>query len=171
MHAYYSVPIEQEHRKYLCFIWRSKLDQYTCFPNGLPSAPSLFTKPLKPCCAHLRCLGYIVSGYIDDTYLQQQLFNDALHSLNACGGFFACLGLLTHPEKSLDIPSQIATVLGFIINSLDMTFPYDWKEDKFARALSQNSESNQTIQDFARFTGKLVSSFPGVAHGPLFYLD
>ena len=42
--AYYSVPVAQEHRKYLRFIWRSKLYQYTCFPNGLSSAPRLFTK-------------------------------------------------------------------------------------------------------------------------------
>ena len=62
-----------------------------------------------------------MSGYIDDTYLQQQLLNDALNSLNACKSLFSSLGLLIHPEKSLDIPSQIATVLGFIINSLDMT--------------------------------------------------
>ena len=62
-----------------------------------------------------------MSGYIDDTYLQQQLFNDALNSLNGCKSLFTSLGLLIHPEKSLDIPSQLATVLGFIINSLDMT--------------------------------------------------
>lgn len=41
--AYYSVPVAQEHRKYLRFVWRSKLYQYTCFPNGLSSAPRLFT--------------------------------------------------------------------------------------------------------------------------------
>ena len=62
-----------------------------------------------------------MSGYTDDTYLQQQLFNDALNSLLACKSLFTSLGLHIHPEKSLDIPSQIATVLGFIINSLDMT--------------------------------------------------
>ena len=85
--AYYSVPVAQEHRKYLRFVWRSKLYQYTCFPNGLSSAPRLFTKLMKPCYAHLRCRGHIVSGYIDDTYLQQQLFNDALNSLHAARGF------------------------------------------------------------------------------------
>ena len=76
--AYYSVPVAQEHCKYLRFIWRSKLYQYTCFPNGISSATRLFTKLMEPCYAHLRCQGHIVSGYIDDTYLQQQLFNDAI---------------------------------------------------------------------------------------------
>ena len=32
--AYYSVPVVQEHLKYLRFLWRSKLYQYTCFPKA-----------------------------------------------------------------------------------------------------------------------------------------
>ena len=72
---------------------------------------------MKPCYEHLGCQGC----YIDDTYLQQQLLNDALNSLNACKSLLTSLGLLIHPEKSFDIPSQIATVLGFTIYSLDMT--------------------------------------------------
>ena len=39
--AYYSVPVAQEHCKYLRLIWRSKLYQYTCFPNGLSSGTSI----------------------------------------------------------------------------------------------------------------------------------
>jgi len=81
----------------------------------------LFTKLMKPCYVHLRCRGHIVSGYINDTYLQQQLFNDALNSPNVCQSLFISLCLLINPEKSLGIPSQIATVLGFIINSFDIT--------------------------------------------------
>lgn len=171
--AYYSVPVAQEHRKYLRFVWRSKLYQYTCFPNGLSSAPRLFTKLMKPCYAHLRCRGHIVSGYIDDTYLQQQLFNDALNSLLACKSLFTSLGLLIHPEKSLDIPSQIATVLGFIINSLDMTISLTTeKKTSLIELCHRTMQSNQiTIRDLARLNGKLVSSFPGVAYGPLFYRD
>ena len=42
----------------------------------------------------------ILGAHIDNSYLQR------------------------HPEKPLDIPSQIATVLGFIINALDMTISF-----------------------------------------------
>ena len=138
------MPVAQEHRKYLRFIWRSKLYQYTCFPNGLSSAPRLFTKLMKPCYAHLRCQGHIVSGYIDDTNLQQQLFNDALNSLNGCKSLFTSLGLLIHPEKSLNIPSQIATVLGFIINSLDMTISLTTeKKTSLLELCHKTMQSNQ----------------------------
>ena len=46
--AYYIVPIALENRKYLKFAWRDTLYQYTCLPNGLSSAPRIFTKIMKP---------------------------------------------------------------------------------------------------------------------------
>ena len=33
--AYYSVPIHVEYQKYLKFIWRGTLYQFTALPNGL----------------------------------------------------------------------------------------------------------------------------------------
>lgn len=47
-HAYYSVHMAEEHQKYLCFRWKDKILQYTCLPNGLASAPRLFTNIMKP---------------------------------------------------------------------------------------------------------------------------
>ena len=37
--AYYSVPINPQHRKYLRFEFK----EFTCLPNGLASAPRVFT--------------------------------------------------------------------------------------------------------------------------------
>jgi len=51
--AYYSVPVNVNDRKYLRFIWKNQLFQYTCLPNGLSSAPRIFTKILKPVHASL----------------------------------------------------------------------------------------------------------------------
>ena len=46
--AYYTVAIAEEHQKYLKFLFDidRKLYQYTCLPNGLSSAPCIFTKLL-----------------------------------------------------------------------------------------------------------------------------
>ncbi|XP_068707436.1 uncharacterized protein [Montipora foliosa] len=127
---------------------------------------------MKPCYSHLRCQGHIASGYIDDTYLQQQSFNDALNSRNACKSLFSSLGFLIHPEKSSLIPSQIVTVLGFIINSLEMIISLTTEKTSLLELRHKTMQSDQiTIRDLARLIGKLVSSFPGVAHGPLFYRD
>ena len=68
--AYYSIPISQQHQKYLKFCWQGQLYQFTCLPNGLACAPRIFTKILKPVHAKLRQQGHIIFGYIDDSYLQ-----------------------------------------------------------------------------------------------------
>ena len=107
-----------------------------------------------------------MSGYIDDTYLQQQLFNDALNSLNACKSLFSSLGLLIHPEKTLDIPSQIATVLGFIINSLDMTISLTTE-----KKISLLELCHKTLQSNPDYNTRPVARLIGVAYGPLFYRD
>ena len=68
--AYYSVPVCKDHRKYLKFSWRNVLYKFTCLPNGLASAPRIFTILLKPVYATVRSQGHASFGYIDDSYLQ-----------------------------------------------------------------------------------------------------
>ena len=80
--AYYSVRIHPESRKYLRFIWRDKLYQFTALPNGYSAAPRLFTKLLKPIYAKLRSEGYISVAYIDDSYLQGSTYEECLDNIN-----------------------------------------------------------------------------------------
>ena len=75
--AYYSVSIDTSHgRKYLRLLWKNQLFQFTCLPNGLSSAPRIFTKLMKPAYSTLRCKGFENVGYIDDTYLKGSTFHD-----------------------------------------------------------------------------------------------
>ena len=67
--AYYSIPISVEDRNFLKFEWQGNYFRFTCLPNGLASAPRLFTKVLKPIYAHLRSLGHFCMGHIDDSFL------------------------------------------------------------------------------------------------------
>ena len=41
--AYYLLPIHKDHQKFLKFKFKGTLYQYTCLPNGLSSAPRIFT--------------------------------------------------------------------------------------------------------------------------------
>uniref|UniRef100_A0A0P4WG63 Reverse transcriptase domain-containing protein n=1 Tax=Scylla olivacea TaxID=85551 RepID=A0A0P4WG63_SCYOL len=43
-----------------------KYFQFTCLPQGMMSAPCIFTKLLKPALSHLRKLGITMLGYLDD---------------------------------------------------------------------------------------------------------
>ena len=79
--AYYSVPVATEHQKYLKFLFNGTLYQYTCLPNGLSSAPRIFTKLLKPVYFFFCNLFYF-------------FFYNALHYLQNIG-YNICITLLT----------------------------------------------------------------------------
>ena len=104
--AYYTVPVFHGHRKCLRFLWRGQLYQYTCLPNGLASAPRIFTKIMKPVYAFLQCKGHISFGYIDDSYLQDNNFDGCKTNVDDTTILFESLGFIPHPVKSVKTPVQ-----------------------------------------------------------------
>ena len=119
--AYYTIPVSQEHRKYLRFSWRGQLYKYTCLPNGLASAPRIFSKIMKPVYASLRCKGHILFGYIDDSYLQDDSFDGCKTNVSDTTTMFESLGFTPHLTKSVTTPVQRLILLGFLLNSQEMT--------------------------------------------------
>ena len=119
--AYYSVPINEKCQKYLKFSWQGELFQFTCLPNGLASAPRLFTKLLKPVYSTLRQMGHTNVGYIDDSYLQGSSFEDCSNNVQDTVHLFTKVGFLLSQEKSVLVPSHELTFLCFILNSFIMT--------------------------------------------------
>lgn len=169
--AYYSVPIHTDCQKYLRFCWRGKLFQFTCLPNGLACAPRLFTKILKPVYATLRQMGHLNVGYIDDSYLQGDSIEDCQSNIRDTCGLFEKLGFIIHPVKSILKPVQKLTFLGFVLDSVEMTVTLT--DEKILRIKETCTKikmlTQVSIQELASLIGLLVSSFPGVIHGPLFY--
>ena len=119
--AYYSVPIATEDRRYLKFEWQGSYFQYTCLPNGLACAPRLFTKILKPVCSHIRSLGHICMGHIDDSLLLGYNYSACTKNIQDTVDTFVKLGFVIHPEKSVLVPSQEMEFLGFLLKSVNMT--------------------------------------------------
>ena len=119
--AYYSVSVNKNHRKYLRFIWKHQLFQFTCLPNGLSCAPRIFTKILKPIYATLRSQGFENVGYIDDSYLQGGTFSDCNTNVAVTTKLFTDLGFILNHEKSVFEPKQVITFLGFVLNSVTLT--------------------------------------------------
>ena len=68
--AFYSVPIHPKHKKYLKFLWKGKIYQYTSMPNGYADAMRIFTKLLKPGFYELRRQGHLSVYFVDDSILQ-----------------------------------------------------------------------------------------------------
>ena len=104
--AYYSVPVAKEDRKYLKFEWQGSYYAYTCLSNGLACAPRLFTKILKPVYSHIRSMGHICKGHIDDSFLLRYDYTACERNVQDTVDAFHNLGFVIHPVKSVFIPAQ-----------------------------------------------------------------
>ncbi|CAB4032873.1 Transposon Ty3-G Gag-Pol poly, partial [Paramuricea clavata] len=142
--AYYSIPIKASDRKYLRFIWKEEIYQFTCLPNGLSCAPRVFTKILKPALATLHSMGHISVAHIDDCYLQGQTYDKSNYHSGISYQLIDMTIRLTS-DKAIDLK-------------------------KACKALRTASKP-QTIREVARIIGKIVASFPGVMYGPLYYRE
>ena len=111
--AYYSVPIDEEYRKFLRFSWRGQLFQFTCLPNGLSCAPRLYTKILKPVYAIIRKEGHLNVGYTDDSYLQGDTIHECQTNITDTCCLFKELGFIKHLVRSVLRPVQTPVLLGF----------------------------------------------------------
>ena len=155
----------------LKFCFDGALYKYACFPNGLASAPRIFTKLLKPAYAILRSMGHLNSGYIDDSYLQGDTSAECHKNVTNTITLFTKLGFQIHPEKSVFIPSQKLTFLGFVVDSNAMTVTLT--EEKVLGILSVCASllktQMPTIRQVAEVIGILVSNFPGAQYRPLHY--
>ena len=169
--AYYSVPIDIEHRKYLKFSFNGKLWNFKCLPNGLSSGPRLFTKLLKPPFALLREKGHTVLGYIDDTIIIANSKEAAKKAITETVELLTELGFIVHTEKSQFSPVQQLKYLGFIIDSSNMTvtLPVDKKAKIVDMCTELYCQPAPTIRQVAKVIGNLVAAFPAVQFGPLYY--
>ena len=169
--AYYSVPIAQAHQKYLKFQWEKKLYAFTCFPNGLAFCPRKFTKLLKPVYSVLRQLGRVLSPCIDYSYLQGDNYYGCLGNVLDTIRLLYYLGFLIHPEKSVVVPTQRLTFLSFILDSALMRIYMT--PAKIAKVIDLCSNllrtQSPTIRTISQVLGYIISTFPGVMFGPLYF--
>ena len=119
--AYYSVPVAICDQSYLMFPFAGQLYKFVCLPNGLTSAPRLFTKILKPVFAALHKEGHDIMGYLDDSVLFGDNYDECKAAVLRAANLFQSLGFRVHPEKSSLTPKQEIDFLGLIVNSKNMT--------------------------------------------------
>ena len=110
--AYYSVPVHNDHQKYLRFCWKGRFFHFNCLTNCLACAPRLFTKILKSVYAMLRQRGHLNFGYIDDSYLQGENREDWQVNISDTCDLFSKLGFILHPVKSVLKPVRVLTFSG-----------------------------------------------------------
>ena len=116
---------------------------------------------------------HILSAYIDDIYLQGSSFDECAANVADIIKCFDKLGFKIHPTKSEFITRQSITFLGFILDSTSLTVRPNADKigkvtDTCKRLLAKN---DCTIRELANAIGLLVSCFPGIAHGSLYYRE
>ncbi|CAB4027168.1 Hypothetical predicted protein [Paramuricea clavata] len=169
--AYYCVPVDQEHQKYLKFMWKGTLYQYTCYPNGLACCPRKFTKLMKPVYCTLRQAGrqagHLSVGYIDDSYLQGNDYDQCLENIKDTITLFSKLGLVTHPDKSILQPTQQIVFWGFQLNSLTMTVSLTPEKACKVKDACANLliNASPTIREVSQVLGLLTSKIKAVLLG------
>ena len=110
-------------------------------------------------------------GYIDDSYLQGDHFDDCKQDVSVTTSLFSNLGFWVHEQKSVFTPSPTIEFLGFVLNSVNMTVCLTTsKKDKVKQSrLRLLSQSQHTIRAVSEVIGVLVTSFPGVEMRPIYY--
>ena len=169
--AYYSVPIHPNHRKYLRFLWNQRMWQFKVLPNGLSTAPRLFTKLLKPVFSKLRKDGHTVVGYLDDTIIIGRDVESTVNATRATTSLLTRLGFIVHPDKSVLNPTRKLQFLGFELDTVKMIkqLPTTKMQDIVQECKDLLSTNNPTIRRVAMVIGKLIATFPAVQFGPLHY--
>jgi len=134
--AYNLIPISIKHRKFLRFMWKGKLYEFTCLPFGLSSGPRVFTKLLKLVIAVLRTNGVVLVIYLDDMLVFGSCREACESAVSYCLQLLQSLGFVINFKKSQLIPSQQIRYLGFVFDSVNMSVSLP--EDK-------RKKSNQTL--------------------------
>ena len=168
--AFFSVPIHNDHQKYLKFIF-GNLFQFTSMPNGYGPAMRIFTKISKVPFGHLRSQGHNSVIFVDDSYLQGDRYQSCLANILDTIKLLRELDFVIHSDKSVLTPSQTIAFLVFVISSKHVTLSLtDEKKNKIKTLLMNCLHSHQiSIRELARILGNIVASFPAVTFGPLHY--
>ena len=118
--SYFSVPIFSPHKKYLRFVWKGVIFQFTCFPFGYSLAPRVFTTIFKPILASLRFKEVRLIIFIDDILIIAKSFTLCNQHLTSVRELLESLGFVINVAKSSLIPITRITFLGFDLDSITM---------------------------------------------------
>lgn len=129
------------------------------------------SKLIKPVHSCRRLQGQILAAYIDDNYSQGDTYTECLNTVLETVKLFLDLEFCAHPKKSCLTPFQEVNFFGVVLNSITMTVRLTMeKKQKIKNACTALQErSKYIIREVASVIGLLVSSFPAVMYGPLYY--
>lgn len=116
-------------------------------------------------------MGHISNGYLDDSFLVGYSLDECQTNIRDTLALFKDLGFFPHEEKSVTTPTQEIHHLGFVLNSIDMTVSLSGGKYKKFQELAQGvlDKATPNIRKVTQLIGMMVSSFPGIDYGELYF--
>ena len=109
---------------------------------------------------------------MDDSILFGETYLDCLNNIRDTIELPLSLGYTIHPDKYLLVPSTKITFLGFIVDSVKMTYcTLTVEKELKLKTLCSMVLQIHTIKiiDLAKIMGCLVASFQAVTYGHMYY--
>ena len=106
---------------------------------------------------------YVISAYIDDIYRQDDAKENCIINIIDTVTLLRSLGFTVHAEKSQFLPTQEIDILGFTINSVNMTVSLKKENKEQLACLIRKTITKEfiKIRKFAQIIGKIVVTLPG----------
>ena len=170
--AFLHIPIHNESKKFLRFIWLQKIYEWQVLVFGLTCSPRVITKVLKPVIAFLRLTwNILISIYIDDCLVQHSSSEKCHFHTQIVITLFMALGWSFKYEKCDLVPKKEFTHLGFLFNTATMTI--SCPPDKISRLQSLCSEifskKKCSVLSLEKLIGTIESVRPAVRLAALHY--
>ena len=126
---------------------------------------------MKPVLVYLRTVGFVNAIYTDDMYLQGMSPEEYTEKTITCLRLLQDLGFIISVKKSVIVPSQQITMLGFILCSSTMTVRLIPEKAQVIVDMCMNLlvDESHMIHSIKVIIGKFCSSFPSVEFGKLHY--
>ena len=169
--GYHHVDINKDCWPYLGFSWEyngvRKFYMFRVLPFGLSTACYVFTKLLRPLIKRWRSLGLRIILYIDDGICAARTGPECSRGKDIILSDLREAGLVVNYEKSMLVPAQVATWLGFIVDLQQGVFvvpPH--KIQKLRDSISRlNPHGRVPVRMIASITGQIISM--SLAMGPI----
>ena len=119
--AYFCIAMHLFSMPFLTFIFLEVFYQFTCLPQGLSSAPRIFTKVIRVVLSFLRRQNIRIAAWIDDFILTASSLSLCKDQTFKTLGTFKELGFLPNLEKSQLVPTQRICHLGLEWDSVEFS--------------------------------------------------
>ena len=169
--GYHHVDICADHQQYLGFAWNFngviRYFTFTVLPFGLSSACFCFTKIMRPLVKRWRSMTHNSFIYLDDGLGSRPDFLSASAASSIQQEDLAQAGFVCNEEKSHWVPMQVGEWLGFIINTIMMTFQIPERKITKLKSLLDSviQDEYASYRELARIAGSVISV--ALAVGPI----